>query len=58
MQTIDPNDLSNQQHTETLLEKSRALKERSKATNDNLNILKENADKLKQERINNEPVKK
>lgn len=58
MQPIDPNDLSNQQHTEELLAKSRALKERSKATNENLHTLKQNADKMKHDDISSKSLKK
>jgi hypothetical protein len=50
--------LSNQQHTDELLAKSRALKERSKATNENLHTLKQNADKMKHEDIPSKSLKK
>lgn len=58
MQSIDPSDLSSQQHTDELLKKSRALKERSKTTNNNLNTLKENADKMKQDSDTSETIGK
>lgn len=58
MQTIDPNDLTNQQHIDELLEKSRALKERSKAINESLNTLKENANKMKHYNTSHHLIKK
>ena len=58
MEHIDLNDLSNQQHTDELIEKSRALKERSKVTNNNLNSLKKNADKMKKDNISEERLQK
>jgi hypothetical protein len=47
MQHIDPNDETNQRQTDKLLEKSRELKERTKATNEILRSLQEDANKMK-----------
>ena len=46
METIDPKDQSNQQETEDLLAKSKALREQAKATIEKLDELKEQAEKL------------
>jgi hypothetical protein len=47
METIDPKDQSNQNATDQLLEKSRELKERTKATSEKLGELLEKADQHK-----------
>ena len=47
MQPIDPQDSTNQKATDALLEKSRALKEKKKLTNEKLNAHREQAEKMK-----------
>lgn len=46
METIDPNDQTNQKATNELLEKSKAIREKVKATMEKLETLKEQSDHL------------
>lgn len=46
METIDPNDQTNQKATNELLEKSKAIKEKVKVTMEKLEVLKEQSDHL------------
>lgn len=54
MEAIDPNDQTNRLATEVILEKSKALKERTKLTNEKLNQLKEQADQMNAEKQANQ----
>ena len=57
MQHIDPKDETNQRQTDKLLEKSRELKERTKAINEKLRTLQEDAKKMKSSHDGSEPSK-